>query len=83
MKMTTTWAVLGTLLINLTLGLVLDAAFGVAPAARVQACAAPHLATPTKSTSAPTASTSAPPAPAPSGHGHHGYLIAVRMGWAI
>jgi hypothetical protein len=76
MKITTTWAVLGTLLINLTLGLVLAAAFGVAPAARVEACSATHVTAPVKSTSAPAA-------PAPSGHGHHGYLIAVRMGWAI
>jgi hypothetical protein len=48
----------------------------VAPAARAEACAATQPATHSKSTTPP-------PAPATSGHGHHGYLIAVRMGWAI
>ena len=72
MKMTS-WAVLGSLLINLMLGLLIAAVFSVSPAARAQACSAPHPADHAK-----PASTS--PTHAPSGH--DGYLIAVRMGWA-
>ena len=76
MKMTRTWAVLGSLLVNLMLGLVLATVFSVAPSAQAEACSATHAAaTPSKSTSAPRA---------PATGGHHGYyLIAVRMGWAI
>jgi hypothetical protein len=77
MKMTTTWAgVLGSLLITLMLGLAIVTVFGMTPAGLAEACSGAHAATHSKSTAAP-------PAPAPSGHGHHGYLIAVRMGWAI
>jgi hypothetical protein len=72
MKMTKTWAVLGSLLINLMLGLVIAAVFSVTPAALAEACSASHPAAHLKSTSAPTASAAS---------GHHGYLVAVRMGW--
>lgn len=77
MKMTTTWGVLGSLLINLMLGLVIATVFSVAPAALAEACSGPHpAATHSKSTSAPRA-------PAPATSSNHGYLISVRMGWAI
>jgi hypothetical protein len=76
--MTTTWGVLGSLLINLMLGLVIAAVFSVAPSALAEACSGSHpAATHSKSTAAPKA----PATPATSGN--HGYLISVRMGWAI
>lgn len=75
MKMTKTWGVLGSLLINVILGLVVAAVFSVAPAALAEACSGSHpAATHSKSTSAPRA---------PATSGNHGYLISVRMGWAI
>lgn len=75
MIMTKTWAVLASLLINLMLGVAVATVFSVAPSAQAEACSATHAAaTPTKSTSVPRA---------PASTGHHGYLIAVRMGWAI
>lgn len=72
MKMTKTWAVLGSLLINVMLGLVIAAVFSVTPAALAKACSASQPAAHSKSTSAPAA---------PAASGHHGYLVAVRMGW--
>jgi hypothetical protein len=74
MKMTKTWAVLGSLLITMMLGVVIAAAFSVTPFSQVEACSAHPSAAQSKSTSAPRA---------PATTGHHGYLIAVRMGWAI
>jgi len=68
----TTWAVLGSLLINLVLGLLVAAVFSVAPAARAAeraACAGGR----------PVHTTQTPDRPALV---HRGYLVAVRMGWA-
>jgi hypothetical protein len=72
MKKTTTWAVLGSLAINLVLGCIVALVFSVAPA--VQAAEAPH----------PAAGAPATPAPTPAGDGSKkdDYLVAVRMGWA-
>ena len=72
MKPTNTWAVLGSLAINLILGCIVALVFSAAPA--VQAAEAPH----------PAASTPATPAapPAQDGSKKDDYLVAVRMGWA-
>jgi hypothetical protein len=66
----TTWAVLGSLLITVLVG-VLVAAVGAAPPA--YGCTGAHPAVHA------TQSTARPAATAPS---HHGSLVAVRMGWA-
>lgn len=69
---TATWAILGSLCINLMLGLVITAVFSVSPpvkAAELLRCPA-HAAA-----HAPQA----PPQPPRSGHR---YIVAVRMGWA-
>jgi hypothetical protein len=66
------WAVLGSLLINLVLALLVAAVFSVAPSARAAeraACAPGH----------PVHAMQTPDKPAPV---HRGYLVAVRMGWA-
>jgi hypothetical protein len=71
---TKTWGILGSLAVNLMLGLVVAAVFSVAPVAKAgesHACAA-HAA-------AHTRPTPAQPAPAPQ---KRSYLTAVRMGWA-
>ena len=68
----TTWAVVGSLLINLVLGLLVAAVFSVAPPARAAErapCAVGH----------PVHATQTPDRPALV---HRGYLVAVRMGWA-
>jgi hypothetical protein len=68
----TTWAMLGSLLINLVLALLVAAVFSVAPPARAAErapCALGH----------PMHTTQTPDRPAPV---HRGYLVAVRMGWA-
>ena len=67
----TTWAVLGSVLINLVLGLAVAAVFSVAPAARAAEpqCALGHSV---RATRAPERSTVV----------HRHYLVAVRMGWA-
>jgi len=66
-----TWAVLGSLLINLVLGLLVAAVFSVAPARAAERapCAGRH----------PVHITQAPDRPTPV---HRGYLVAARMGWA-
>jgi hypothetical protein len=66
----TTWAVLGSLLINLVLGLLVAAVFSVAPARAAERapCAHGH----------PAHITQTPDRPALV---HRGYLVAVRMGW--
>jgi len=69
MKLTTTWAVLGSLVINVVLGLLIAALFSVAPPAK----AAELAARATQSQARPTPS-------APSRK--QDYLVAVRMGWA-
>jgi hypothetical protein len=71
---TETWAILGSLCINLMLGLVIASVFSVSrpvTAAELPRC----------STHATTRAGSAPPAqPARSGNR---YIVAVRMGWAL
>jgi len=67
----TTWAVLGSLLINLVLGLLVAAVFSVAPPARAAERAPYALGHPVH-----TARTPDRPALV-----HRGYLVAVRMGW--
>jgi hypothetical protein len=67
----TTWAVLGSLLINLVLALLVAAVFSVALPARAAEraqCAGRTLH-----------ATQTPARPALV----HGYLVAVRMGWAV
>ena len=69
----TTWAILGSLAINLMLGLVIATVFSVSPpamAAEVPGCST-HAAAPARQ---------APAQPARSGHR---YIVAVRMGWAM
>jgi hypothetical protein len=69
-----TWAILGSLCINLMLGLVIASVFSVSrpvTAAELPQC----------STHAATRTASGPPAqPARSGKR---YIVAVRMGWAL
>jgi hypothetical protein len=70
---TTTWAILGSLVINLMLGLVIAAVFSVSPpatAAESTECSA----------RAAVHSRQAPAQPARSGHR---YIVAVRMGWVM
>ena len=70
--MTTTWAILGSLCINLMLGLAITAVFSVSPpvkAAELLRCPA-HAAA------------HAPQAAPPPAHSGHRYIVAVRMGWA-
>jgi hypothetical protein len=69
----TTWAILGSLAINLMLGLVIATVFSVSPpamAAEVPGC----------STHTPAPARQAPAPPARSGPR---YIVAVRMGWAM
>jgi hypothetical protein len=75
MKMTA-WAVLGSLFINLMLGLLVATVFSVAPPARaaeLYGCSGTHPAVLVKQT---------PPHPA-AAPSHHSYLVEVRMGWAV
>jgi hypothetical protein len=69
---TTTWAILGSLVINLMLALVIAAVFSASPPARAAESAQ-------CSTHAAAAGRQAPAQPARSGHR---YIVAVRMGWA-
>ena len=73
MKLTTTWAVFGSLVINLALGLLIAAVFSVAPAAK----AAEPAEMPARTT--PSQDRSPPPAPTPK----QDHVVAVRMGWAV
>ena len=69
---TATWAILGSLGINVMLGLVIASVFSVSPpakAAELQRCSA-H------------ATTHARPVPAPPARPSTRYIVAVRMGWA-
>lgn len=68
-----TWAILGSLGINLMLGLVIAVVFSVTPpvnAAELLRCSAPATA-------------HAPQAPAQPARSGHRYIVAVRMGWAM
>jgi hypothetical protein len=69
----TTWAILGSLAINLMLGLAIATVFSASPPA--MAAALPGCST---HPSAPARQ--APAAPARPGHR---YIVAVRMGWAM
>ena len=71
---TETWAILGSLGINLMLGLVIAAVFSVSrpvDAAELLRC------------SAHAAAAHAPQAPAQPARSGHRYIVAVRMGWAM
>ena len=69
---TTTWAILGSLVINLMLALIIAAVLSAPPPARAaEAAQCPtHGAAPGR------------PAPAQPGRAGHRYIVAVRMGWA-
>jgi hypothetical protein len=72
-----TWAVLGSLLVNLMLGMLVAAVFSVTPTARaaeVNGCASTHHAAPVRQSPAPAA---------PGTPSRHSYLVEARMGWAI
>ncbi len=72
MKTTKTWAVVGSLAINLVLGCLVALVFSAAPA--VQAAEAPHAG--------PAAPATPAPPPTQDGSKKDDYLTAVRMGWA-
>lgn len=66
----TTWAMVGSLFINLMLGLVVAAVFSAAPVAQATESGGAHC---------PHAKQATPVrAPAPV---HRGYLVEARMGW--
>jgi hypothetical protein len=68
----TTWAVLGSLVINLGLGLAVAAVFSVSPpahAAESSHCAAGHAVHSTRPSDRPVLV-------------HRAYVVAARMGWA-
>ena len=70
---TATWAIMGSLVVNLTIALLIATAFSVPPpaaAAESTACSA-HAAA------------HARPAPAKPARPTHRYIVAVRMGWAM
>jgi hypothetical protein len=71
----TTWAVFGSLFINLVLGLLIAALFSVAPLAQAAEPAPVHCAHGVHTKQAPERA--APPAPT-----RRAYLVDVRMGWA-
>jgi hypothetical protein len=74
MKKMTPWAVIGSVVVNLMLGLAIAAVLSAAPLANATEAQAPdrHAAAPAH-----------PQAPAaPAAPGHKNYLTAVRMGWA-
>ena len=70
------WAILGSLGINLMLGLVIAAVYSGSPpvkAEELQRCSTP----------AATHAPHTPPAPAKPARSGHRYIVAVRMGWAL
>jgi hypothetical protein len=70
---TATWAIMGSLVINLMIALLIAAVFSMPPpatAAESTGCAA-HAAA------------HAQPAPAQPARPNHRYIVAVRMGWAM
>jgi len=69
---TATWAILGSLCITLTLGVVITAVFSLSPPAK----AAELLRCPAH------AAAHAPQAPAQPARSGHRYIVAARMGWA-
>lgn len=66
---TTTWAMFGSLLVNVMLGLLIAAVFSVAPVAQATETGGAHC---------PHAKQVPARAPAPV---HRGYLVEARMGW--
>jgi hypothetical protein len=69
----TSWAILGSLVINLMLSLAIAAVFSAPPAAKaaeLPGCST-HTAAPTR------------PAPAQPARSGRRYIVAVRMGWAM
>jgi hypothetical protein len=83
MHMKMTWAVIGSLLINMMLGLAIAAVFSVSPpaqASELQGCA--HAAVHAGHNPA-APGRAAPAAPGRAVSRHDGYLTAARMGWAI
>ncbi len=69
------WAVAGSLLANLVLGLLVAAALSVAGAAQAGEpahCAGQRAVQPSR----------APDRPSPPATHRHGYVVAARMGWA-
>jgi hypothetical protein len=69
----TSWAILGSLVINLMLALVMASIFSVSLPARATESAqcSTHPGAPTRQ------------APAPPARSGHRYIVAVRMGWAM
>jgi hypothetical protein len=76
MKKTTTWAVLGSMVINLMLAFAVAAVFSVTP--RAQATVAQASAAPARAICSHTAPREVSPAVHEQGDS---YLVAVRMGW--
>jgi hypothetical protein len=70
---TMTWAILGSLAINVMLGLAIATVFSVSPPAK--AAELPGCSTP--------ASAHTRPAPAQPARSGHRYIVAVRMGWVM
>jgi hypothetical protein len=70
-KKTTTWAVAGSLAINLALGGIIALVLSAVPAAQA-----------TELPQAPATAPAPVKAPAPDGSKKSDYLTAVRMGWA-
>jgi hypothetical protein len=76
---TATWAIVGSLAINLMLGLVIATVFSVSSplkAAEPRRCSE-------HSTAHASQAPAAPPAPAQPARPSHRYIVAVRMGWAL
>jgi hypothetical protein len=70
---TTTWAIMGSLVINLVIGLLIATVFSVSPpvtAAESTGCATHSAA-------------HARPVPTQPARPTHRYIVAVRMGWAL
>ena len=76
MKKTTTWAMLGSVVINLMLALAVAAVFSVTP--RAQATVAQSAAVPARDAICAHAPREVRPAVHEQGDS---YLVAVRMGW--
>ena len=72
---TKTWAVFGSLFINLALGLLIATMFSAAPPARAGEPARSHCAHDAHAKQSPTRTVPAAPV-------RRAYLVDVRMGWA-
>jgi hypothetical protein len=67
----TTWAILGSLVINLMLSLAIAAVFSAPPAVAAELPGCSHATAPAR------------PAPAQPARSSRRYIVAVRMGWAM